>query len=230
MVPESHTQPDLMQKFSAVVKLTKEAVEDLTWWTSLSNTVVEAPLYARVPQMIIELDASNRGWEAYQGDLSTGGVWSTEEAGHHINYLELLAAFLTLQCFAKEHCHITVLLKLYNVTALTYINKMGETQSQLLCQLALSLWKWCLQRQIFLIAEHLTGKENLVADKESRTVKDRCNWMLNPEVFGQIQMIMGPCEVDLFASRLTRQLPVFSAGDHIQNQRRWMPSIRIGPR
>ena len=96
VMPESHTQPDLMQKFSAVVKLTKEAVEYLTWWTSLSNTVVEAPLYPRVPQVIIKLDASNRGWGTHQGDLSTGGMWSTEEAGHHINYLELLAAFLTL--------------------------------------------------------------------------------------------------------------------------------------
>ena len=29
--------------------------------------------------------ASNTGWGARQGDLSTGGVWSTEEATHHIS-------------------------------------------------------------------------------------------------------------------------------------------------
>ena len=39
-------------------------------------------------RLTIESDASNTGWGARQGDLSTGGVWSTEEATHHINYLE----------------------------------------------------------------------------------------------------------------------------------------------
>ena len=32
--------------------------------------------------------------------------------------------------------------------------------------------------------------------------KDRCDWMLNPQVFQQIQMLMGPLQTDLFASRL----------------------------
>ena len=36
-----------------------------------------------------------------------------------------------------------------------------------------------------------------------------CDWMLNPVVFQRILTQMGPLEVDLFASRLTRQLPRF---------------------
>ena len=44
----------------------------------------------------------------------------------------------------------------------------------------LTIWEWCLQRNIFLIAEHLPGKENVVADQESRLMNDRCDWMLNP--------------------------------------------------
>ena len=59
------------------------------------------------------------------------------------------------------------------------------------------------------MAEHLPGKDNLVADQESRSMKDRSNWMLNPLVFNQIQFQMGPLEIDLFASRLTKQLPQF---------------------
>ena len=45
-----------------------------------------------------------------------------------------------------------------------------------------------------------------MADQESRTIKDRCDWMLN---LRQIQAQMGPCKVDLFASHLTKQLPWF---------------------
>ena len=115
--------------------------------------------------------------------MQTGGRWSMNEASNHINYLELLAAFLALQCFAKQKHNTTILLKMDNVTAVTYINKMGGTQSEGLCLLALTIWNWCLQQNIFLIAEYLPGGENTVADEESRNMMDRCDWMLNPRIF-----------------------------------------------
>ena len=121
--------------------------------------------------MTIESDASNTGWGARQGKLQTGGRWSPAEIPHHINYLELLAAFLALQCFAKHSNGITVQMKLDNVTAVTYINKLGGTHSQPLCQLALTIWDWCIQRDVFLVAEHLPGKDNITADKELRSTK-----------------------------------------------------------
>ena len=37
-------------------------------------------------------------------------------------------------------------------------------------------------------------------------MRDCCDWMLNLEVFQTIQDTMGPLEVDLFATRLTKQL------------------------
>ena len=40
-------------------------------------------------------------------------------------------------------------------------------------------------------------------------MRDRCDWMMHPNLFSQIQQVMGPLEVDLFASRLTHQLPRF---------------------
>ena len=49
----------------------------------------------------------------------------SKETLNHIYYLELLAAFLAIQCFAKQKCNITILLKMDNVTAVTYINKLG---------------------------------------------------------------------------------------------------------
>ena len=122
---------------------------------------------------------------------------------------KLLAAFLALQCFAKHGHNATILMRLDSVTAVTYINKLGGTHSLPLCQLALTIWNWFIQREIFLLAEHLPGKDNVIADQESRSMKDRCDWMLNPLVFKQIHLQMGPLEVDLFASRLTKQLPIF---------------------
>ena len=87
-------------------------------------------------------------------------------------------------------------------------SEMG-TVSQQLCQLALTIWTWCVERNITLLAEDLPGHLNLQADEESRTAKDRCDWILNQLVVQRINSVMGPLEVDLFALRLTKQLPRF---------------------
>ena len=152
-------------------------------------------------------DASNQGWGAIlNGQTRTGRIWSVQEQEHH---LELLAAFLALQAFGKTWTGIVVLFRLDNVTAVTYINHKGGTASNLLCQLAITIWNWCIARNISLTAEHLPGHLNAIADQESRSVQDRCNWMLNPDIFQRIKEMMGPLEVDLFASRLSKQLPRF---------------------
>ena len=48
---------------------------------------------------------------------------------------------------------------------------------------------------------------NQTPDLDSRRVKDRCDWMLNPRVFAHLSSAMGPLQIDLLASHLTRQLP-----------------------
>jgi len=197
-----------ISRFNINLHLSMEAKRDLSWWISLErDSLMVSPLLPRIPNMIIECDASNTGWGARKGDIRTGGQWSRAESSNHINYLELLAAFLAVQCFGKEQFNITIQLKLDNITAVSYINKMGGTHSQALCRLSIALWDWSLQRNIFLTAEHLPGEQNVIADQESRAMRDRCDWMLNPSIFQKIQSQMGPCGIDLFASRLTRQLP-----------------------
>ena len=61
------------------------------------------------------------------------------------------------------------------------------------------------------IEEHNTNSRTPsgATSQESRSIRDHCDWMLDPSVFKGIQEKMGPLEVDLFASRLTRQLPHF---------------------
>jgi len=69
--------------------------------------------------MIIESDASNTGWGAHHREIRTKGVWSTTEVLNHINYLEMLAAQLAVQCFAKQESNISIQLRLDNITAVT---------------------------------------------------------------------------------------------------------------
>ncbi len=140
-----------------------------------------------------------------------GGPWSKAESKLHINCLEALAAFLAVKCFLRDRRSVTVLLRMNNLSAVTYryVNKLVGTVSQSLTAITKDLWLWCLHRDIHvtLIAEHLPGVQNTIADEESRVMKDRTDWKLNPEVFRQIDRRLGPLSVDLFASRLAHQLP-----------------------
>ena len=93
---------------------------DLSWWIFLSrDSMMVSPLLPHTPDITIESDASNIGWGACHREVQTGGMWSKKESLNHINYLELLAAFLALWCFAKQKSTITVQLWMDNLTAVT---------------------------------------------------------------------------------------------------------------
>ena len=90
-------------------------------------------------------------------------------------------------------------------------NSVHQTEHH--CQ---KLWFWCMNRDITLVAEHLPGVLNTIADQESRVMRDRSDWMLNPRIFSKIQQKWGPLEVDMFASRLTTQLRRFFSWRAVQ--------------
>ena len=81
----------------------------------------------------------------------------------------------------------------------------SDTHSPQLMSMTSQIWSWCLDRRLHLTAEHLPGRLNLVADQESRMLGDSSEWKLNPAVFKALMAQLGPCTVDLFASRLTAQ-------------------------
>ncbi|XP_070152512.1 uncharacterized protein [Polyergus mexicanus] len=70
----------------------------------------------------------NGDWGCYCNDISTFGFWNEKEKKRHINYLELLAAFFALKCFASNLSQSEVLLRLDNTTAISYVNRAGGVQ------------------------------------------------------------------------------------------------------
>ena len=138
-----------------------------------------------------------------------GGPWSKKEKGYHINCLELLAATLAVKSFLKDHVNKCVLVLIDNRTAVAYINNLGGTASPQATLLARNLWMWFLERGILLSAQYLPGEENVRADAESREMRDRSDWKLSPSIFRKIQGHFPDLSIDLFASRLTFQLPRF---------------------
>ena len=159
--------------------------------------------------MVIESNALRLSWGANLNNTSTGGPWAPEERTYHINYLELLAAFLALKTFASNSKDKAFLLRLDNVTTIAFLNRMGGMHSVALCNLVVHIWKWCLEGNIYIHAEHLPGKLNVRADWHSRHTQDCSDWQLHPLIFQQIQDRLGPFSIDLFASRTNTQLPIY---------------------
>ena len=182
---------------------------DLDWWIHHASSHNGRCLQITQWDLMIESDASRSGWGASCEGRNTGGPWTSHETTYHINYLELLAAFLALKSFASHQKSITILLRLDNVTAIAFLNKMGGTHSRSLSTLALEIWNWCIERKITVHAEHLPGRFNVRADWESRHTTDSTDWMLHREIFLQLQAKLGPFTIDLFASRTNSQLPLY---------------------
>ena len=112
------------------------------WWGNNLKAWNGKALVSGSPDLIIETDASRKGWRAFCMGTSTGGQWSQAETSFHINCLELLAG--ALKAFTKGKAQMTVRLLMDNMSAAHYINEIGGTKSPVLACLALDLWHWCL--------------------------------------------------------------------------------------
>jgi len=106
------------------------------------------------------------GWEAVCGKTSTGGLWSLEEQGNHINYLELKAVLLGLQSLCALINGKHILVQSDNTTTVSYINAIGGIKSIPCNDMATVIWEWCIQPDIWLSATHIPGSENIEADKD----------------------------------------------------------------
>ena len=100
----------------------------------------------------------------------------------------------------------------------THLTEDGQHHCHCLCEqhgshnlatCASELWHWCLDRGITIAAEHLPGEKNVAADAESRTLRSSAEWRLHPTMFQHVVQVLGPCEIDLFATRLNSQLPQY---------------------
>ena len=101
------------------------------------------------------------------------------------------------------------MLKIDNTAAVAYINNQGEIVSKELVCLTRKHWMWCLEMNIHIQAQNLPGVMNLTADAESKIMRDWSDWKLDQQVFLMIKNVYEPLEVDLFASRLTKQCHCF---------------------
>lgn len=173
---------------------------DLEWW---SHNIVSSinPIRKNSYKLEIFTDASNTGWGASCDSETASGHWSKEETQFHINSLELIAAFFGLKCFAKDLRNSEILLRIDNITAISYINRQGGVRYTHLHHIAKEIWQWCEFRNLWIYGTYINTKDNIIADFESRKELGNTEWELNDTHFQKIVSVFGEPSIDLFASR-----------------------------
>ena len=195
--------------FKSMMTLTADADEELKWW---SSNVLKSynNIWHKNPNFIISTDASKSGWGAVWEKNTASGLWLIEEAVCHINELEISAILFGLQSLMSElyNCHVKILSN--NTTAVHCLNKMGTSHSYVCNKRVRDIWLWAQKRNIWLSASHIPGKENELADIESRRNETSTEWKLDENIFSEIikHYSILP-KIELFASRINYQLKPF---------------------
>ncbi|XP_050294576.1 uncharacterized protein LOC126743396 isoform X1 [Anthonomus grandis grandis] len=188
------------ENYNATMKILPLLYEDFQWWI---KNLPKAKNFIQIDSFAIEIfsDASSTGWGISCLGKKSRGFWSVVEKEYHINYLELLAVFFGLKCFASHLSNCNILCRVDNTTALAYINKMGSVQYPKLNNLSRTIWQWCEERNLFLYASYIKSIDNWEADHESRSLATETEWALDLPAFMKISSSFGEPEIDLFASR-----------------------------
>jgi hypothetical protein len=197
------------------LSIPESLLQFLAPWRDLDLLTKGVPIEIQSPTRTITTDASNLGWGGHIliHDKSHGvqGKWDSVHRSLHINCLELLAVQRTLQAFQYHLRGHTVLVMTDNTSVRQYINKQGGTKSHTLCALTLKLFQWCQSHDILLVAQHVPGIENTLADRLSRQFCPDTEWRLNPSVVQRLFDLWGSPNIDLFATEANKHCPVFAS-------------------
>ena len=179
-------------------------------WLDLSWLNKGVPIALPPPQEFLYTDASHGGWGAHMGDLTAAGQWDKVWSESHINALEMQAVARALAHFKGSVQDKHVRLNTDNTTVACYINKQGGSHSPSLSQQAEGILIWCQNHNVTLTARYVPGKLNVLADSLSRShMILPSEWTLSHNVLKPIWEIWFKPQIDLFATRFSKRLPLF---------------------
>jgi hypothetical protein len=188
---------------------TQTLSQALAQWTDSDWLLQGIPLVRAKPSCVLFTDASTWGWGASLGDTRISGIWTPSERLAHINVLEMRAVLLAFKALRDLVRKQSVLLLTDNTVCVCYLRKQGGLRSPVLCDLTWEIYLFLHSLEVDLQVRHIPSKLNVMADALSRRRPLLTEWTLNMRVFSRVQSIVPALSVDLFATRLNRQLPLF---------------------
>jgi len=191
-----------------------QGMEELMFWEQhIQDLATNGRTFLLSPHdIVLVTDASDDGYGATiemgaplgttEAERNLQGIWTAEEREEHNNWREFKAAMIAIIHFANRFNwnNRTLQLKSDNQVTLAYLNKLGGRVPNL-NQLSIHLHNFCKPRNLTIRAEYIPGIENVIADRLSRHLpSEHSEWELPQTIFNQIENLMGPMMMDLFAS------------------------------
>ena len=193
------------------MSLSHNSKTEITWW--IQNVMgASKPIFRPNPHLVITTDACLTGWGACRDGERTGGLFLDSGEDTSINVLEARAVLFGLQSLCDNESNIHIKILSDNSPTVGALNNMGSSRYPDFDLEIRNIWDWAIDRGIWLSSSHIPGKLNVEADEESRKSEARLEWKLEETLFQEIIVYLDfyP-EVDLFASRINKQLDRFYA-------------------
>ena len=219
--PLIHLQHSVLRRrtdWETKMTLSIRAVEELQWWSADLQQWNGKSIIPMKHQFIMTTDASHLGWGGWWKPVGgrarpadqARGFFSRRESQNSSNWRELTAVCFTLQAAAPRFRNKVLLIETDNNTTKAYLNHMGG-RSRVLSAIAHQTWSVAHQFGIHLVAVHRPGRLNERADRLSRWKQDSTELKLRPALFQAADRRWGPHSIDLFGSRINKQLRRFVA-------------------
>ena len=217
--PLLHLQTSVLRRrggWDSQMSLSLRVLEELSWW---HDEMVQWSGLSFIPVQhshVLTTDASSHGWGGWwrrvgqkpRREDEARGFFLHRESRMSSNSRELHAVLYSTMAAAPRLKNSVVLVETDNSTTMAYVNHLGG-RSRFLSEVAHRLWRVTNQFGITLRAVHRPGVENRRADLLSRWKQDSTDLKLDPKYFRLAEQRWGRHTVDLFATRLNRQVGRF---------------------
>ena len=157
------------------------------------------------PDLTIQTDASLHGWGFIINQIPFNGRF-THSMKYSINIKELIVIWLALLKISERNITIQVLCD--NSSAIQVLQR-GGSMSYHLYSLAELIWKRVTRFNWTLKVSHIKGTFNVIADQLSRNNQISTEWSLSDKDFQKVLEMNPLLEVDLFATKLNKKLPIY---------------------
>ena len=203
----------IKKSWSAKVILNKRCINELLWWEKniFSDHHLTKSLYKPNTTQTIFTDSSSYGDGSVWGEKKLQGLFTEEQMKLSINTKELLAIYYTLGACSHLLSNEVVEIRCDNMVALQCIKSQGSRDSfrdRLTCKI-FDMAKECNFKILIRYVKSAENCSDVISCRFDR-FSVHTEWSLKKCHFQQLMVwAIVPPEVDMFASELNHQLPIF---------------------
>jgi hypothetical protein len=198
------------KSWSSRVKLSRQALFDLQWWTSFPDKWNGRAIWRSPVTASLHTDASMKGWGGVVNcQLPAHGFWRAAQQRCHITLLELKAVRFSVESFLEELRGREVLHWCDNQAVVQILTNVTSRSPAMMRELR-KLWRLLDMADISLRVRYIRSAANVWADQLSRR-ENRDDWMLNWRYFNVLETRYGPHSVERFATANNTHLARFNS-------------------